>query len=208
MSMCLGASWKGEIFSPRVAVFQVLVSYFLLPWGWFINHLEMFATEQQMHFSEQQPPPWSPSQSQAIRERTWEVASPCLPKPTIWEVNELPAAFPWERTQHRRPARPAPGMFGCLFAYHPSGGRRMVFSCTLFAWGVQLSLKLIYLTKCPRKTWCFFQGFCQKLFPWWEIPVFLTWLKWLYNMYIWERPSFWDILEWCASRHRLSLGES
>lgn len=106
---------------------------------------------------------WSLLPKSGNQEKDLGSSQPRLPKPTIWEVNELPAAFPGERTQHRRPARPAPGMFGCLFAYHPSGGKKNGFqSCTLFAWGSAAGAsKLIYLTKCPRKTWCFFQGFCQ-----------------------------------------------
>lgn len=44
----------------------------------------------------------------------------------------------------------------------PLGGRRMVFKAAHSLLGESSwASKLIYLTKCPRKTWCFFQGFCQ-----------------------------------------------
>ena len=143
MSMCLGASWKGEIFSSRGGCISGAGDLFLLPWGWFINHLEMFCNRTANAFLRAAASTLVPKPKSGNQERTWEVASPCLPKPTIWEVNELPAALPGERTQRRRPARPAPGMFGCLFAYHPSGGKKNGFqSCTLFALGVQLSLQV------------------------------------------------------------------
>lgn len=63
---------------------------FLLPWDWFINHLEMFCNQRANAFlravastpvAEPKPGNW---------ERAWGAASPCLPKPTIWEVHVLP----------------------------------------------------------------------------------------------------------------------
>ena len=62
-----GLPERMKYFLLAAAIFQVLVTYFFFPGAGSSITQRCFATEEQMHFSEPQPPPLSLSQSQAIR---------------------------------------------------------------------------------------------------------------------------------------------
>lgn len=96
-----------------MAVFQVLVT-FLLPGDWFINHLEMFCNRRANAFLRAVASTLIPKPKPHHQERAWEAASPCRPKPSIWEVNVLPSAPTGEWTHHKMPVSPVSEASGCL----------------------------------------------------------------------------------------------
>lgn len=110
----------------EVAVFQVLVTYFFFPGAGSSIIWRCFADKQQMHFSEQQPPPWSLSQSQAIRKGLGEQPAPVFQNPPSGEWMCCLLLPPEEWTHHKMPVRTAPGMCRCLSVCLSLRGRRRV----------------------------------------------------------------------------------
>lgn len=177
MSMWLGASWEGAIFSLEVAIFQVLVT-FLLPRGWFINHLEMFCNWRANAFLRAVASTLIPKPKPHHQERAWEAASPRCPKPSIWEVNVLPSAPTGEWTHHKMPVSPVSEASGCLSTVPRAGAvggwvgrgrvRRVLEAAHSLFKESSWAFKLIYLIDHPRPS-VFSRAAVKTSFPCWEI---------------------------------------
>lgn len=156
MSMWHGASWKGEIFS-REGYISGAGDLFLLPWDWFINHLEMFCNQRANAFLRAAASTPVPKAKPSDQERAWGAASPCLPNPTIWEVCVLLPLGNGHMARCLQSLIPECMVSVCLLSLW---GGKEGFEAAHSAWEVLLSLQ-VDLFDWVSKTRCGFQGCCQ-----------------------------------------------